>query len=202
MRLSERELLLTRIAMLARCDVHYGTREEAESIGWRWTSHVAPNDLVRCVSQRTANQWCFAWLVSPRGGSAWLLRDLTTPKLCNMVNESLEAIVGIPSWLLLIGYQRRRYVTVRSALRRVARRDRLKARFADLIWPDRSARTATLLLRPHIWLSPRNDDERHTPMSVLITPDMRAAAIEAAIESTVPSADVWNERIERREEGR
>lgn len=164
-------------------------------IGQYWAMPEV-GDLVKFNPVQIPHRFAWAWLVehkNTRDDDCWLVRVLGGEEVCRVENASLTAFRGIPPEYLLERGHHRFYLKIVEAFRKVD--NGTCALFNGVSWPDRDSRKATVSIRPHYTLSPREGTVL-VPVDFIFKHHSRTTvtAIAAAIRSHAPDVEGWGRR--------
>jgi hypothetical protein len=127
---------------------------------WLSSRHGVPGDLVVSSTRGPPRQQWDPWLVGflvERTGWGYRVRDVASPRLCNVSNDSFSVVRGVHPLLLLAGHQHQAYLRCCAGLRagwRAGLFDSYQARFASCEYADRDTRDGVLYVRPHSFMGP------------------------------------------------
>lgn len=151
-KLTDRERVLTHLLTWGPRDPIYPAHDGSPF----WDTKPQPGDLVKCVTQRAASEWSFAYLVEGggNGDKPHVLRAIGESRTVNMYNEMVWAARGMPAHLLLDRHQWQGYLKLYAALAVVINERGYDApRFSAILYPDRETADATVELRAHSFLT-------------------------------------------------
>lgn len=125
---------------------------------WVNPRDAVPGDLVVSSTRRGWDPWLAGFLVEQRGDyGAYLIRDVASPRVCTVSNDSFHVVRGLMSEDLLAGYQYAAARRCRGALSvgwRSGAFDSLDARWGGIEFADRDTRDGVLYVRPHSFFGP------------------------------------------------